>query len=94
MQERLEKLEKEVQAIEERNVRVAADKAWETSLFRVSIISVMIYIVACLVLFVLGVREFIISALVPPIGYFLSMQSLPVIKRWWIRKYSNKTTRN
>ncbi len=35
MEEKLQKLEKEVAAIKERNLRVEADKAWETSSFRI-----------------------------------------------------------
>jgi hypothetical protein len=92
MQERLENLEAEVRLIQERNLRVSADKAWETSLFRVLAVSVMIYLVACFVLFMLGVESFLSSALIPAVGYFLSTQSLPPIKRWWMQKYIDKAT--
>ena len=86
MQDRLDNLEKEIQKIQERNLRVEADKTWETSLFRVATISVIIYSIACAVLFLLNVDNFFLSALVPPLGYFLSVQSLPAIKKWWIRR--------
>jgi hypothetical protein len=37
-------------------------------------------------LFVIGADRFWLGALVPPVGFFLSAQSLPAIKRWWIAK--------
>lgn len=78
-------IEKEITTIKERNQRVAADKAWETSTFRIAIITLMIYGVAVVVLYLMQVDWFYLSALVPAAGYFLSVQSLPAVKRWWIR---------
>ena len=87
MEERIQKLEKEVEIIKERNTRVEADKAWETSYFRVFLISTVIYVVAVLVLRFISSGNYYLNALVPAIGYFLSVQSLPFIKKWWIKKY-------
>jgi hypothetical protein len=89
-EERIQNLEKEIQAIKERNVRVEADKAWETSNFRIFSITAIIYIIACLLLFFIGAKNFFVSAFLPAIGYFLSVQSLPFIKRWWARSFSNR----
>ena len=90
MENRIQNLEKEIGVIKERNVRVEADKAWETSGFRILLISLITYIVAALVLYFVGVKNYLLSAFVPTAGYFLSMQSLPAIKRWWIKRYNNK----
>ena len=87
MEEKNQKLEKEIIAIKERNMRVETDKAWETSNFRIFSITTIIYLVASLVLFFLGAKNFLLNALVPTVGYFLSVQSLPAIKRWWIKKF-------
>ncbi len=81
----LEKLEQEIETIKERNRRVEKDKAWETSWFRVFAICIITYVFAALFLFLIGSPNFLVSALVPVVGFFLSTQSLPFIKRWWLR---------
>jgi hypothetical protein len=78
--EELEELKREVELIQERNRKVEADKAWETSLFRIGFICLITYITTAIVFYFIGVKNFLISALVPTIGYYLSIQSLPFIK--------------
>ncbi len=90
MEDRINKIEAELANIKERNARVQADKAWETSWFRIISICVITYIVATLVLYFLGSDNYFLNALVPTAGYFLSVQSLPAIKKWWTAKNSNK----
>lgn len=80
-------IEERVQRIEERNIRVEAEKAWEVSFFRISSIMILTYIIACGVLFVIGNSNPFRNALIPVVGYFLSTQSLPFIKRLWIDRY-------
>lgn len=87
MEDRIEKIEQEIAALKERNRRVEGDKAWETSYFRVSVIAIIVYIVIAVFLYVIGVQNFLLAALVPPAGYFLSTRSLPAIKRWWIETF-------
>ncbi|NTW22897.1 hypothetical protein HGA34_05170 [Candidatus Falkowbacteria bacterium] len=84
MEERTLKIEEELREIRERNLRVEADKAWETSLFRVLSIAGITYVVASIVMFLIGSANFYLNALVPVVGYLLSTQSLPAVKRWWI----------
>jgi hypothetical protein len=79
-------IEQEIEQIKERNARVEADKAWETSIFRKVIISVFTYILTAVVFYLIGVREYLLNAFIPTLGYFLSVQSLPFIKSWWIEK--------
>lgn len=81
--DRLDRLEAAVQAIELRNIRVQADKAWETSVFRRMLIAGATYTVACIFLFTIGVSQPWVHACVPTGGYLLSTLSLPAIKRWW-----------
>lgn len=78
-------VEQEIKAIKERNARVEADKAWEVSAFRVSTICAITYIIAGLVLFVIGSPRWWLNALIPTIGFYLSTRSLPIIKRWWLK---------
>lgn len=87
MEKRIQNIERELAAIRERNARVEADKAWEMSGFRIASITAIIYVVAALVLYFVGARNVLLSALVPAAGYFLSVQSLPAVKRWWVKKF-------
>lgn len=87
MEERIEKLEREIENIRVRNQKVEAGKAWEQSGFRLLSIAIITYAIASVVLYFIRVPNFYLSALVPVIGYLLSVQSLPFIKDWWIKKY-------
>ncbi len=84
--DQIKKLETRIKDLEARNKRVEADKAWETSLFRILTITAITYVIASFVLKLIGVEDFFLGALIPTIGYFLSVQSLPAIKRWWISR--------
>jgi hypothetical protein len=87
MEERIQNLEKEIEVLKERNARVEVDKAWETSYFRVLLISGIIYVIAVKVLYLVGSPNYYLNAIMPAVGYFISVQSLPFIKQWWIKKY-------
>lgn len=79
-------VEKESREIKERNTRVEADKAWETSAFRKILILIVTYILASFTMYVIGVSNFLLSALVPTFGFFLSTLTFPIIKTWWISR--------
>ncbi|OGZ63222.1 MAG: hypothetical protein A2639_02080 [Candidatus Staskawiczbacteria bacterium RIFCSPHIGHO2_01_FULL_34_27] len=83
-------IEKEINLIKERNKKVEADKAWETSLFRVGFIALTTYIITAIVFYFIRVKNFLLSALIPTVGYYLSTQSLPFVKKWWIGKVYKK----
>lgn len=83
----MENLEEELARIKERNLRVEADKAWETSLFRKLFISAITYVVASLALYSIGVDDFYLGAIIPTLGFLLSTLSLPAIKKWWLKRY-------
>ena len=80
-------IEREIEALKERNARVEADKAWETSISRKVVILVTTYIVASLALFAIGVPDFYLGAIIPTIGFFLSTLTFPAVKKWWIRSH-------
>lgn len=82
-----DQLHQDLAAIKERNARVEADKAWETSRFRVYSIAIITYAVAVALLGAIGNDHAFRNALVPVAGYLLSTQSLPFLKRWWIKKF-------
>lgn len=92
MENEIKEIKKELGAIRERNERVEGDKAWEVSGFRVGSITVGMYIIASAALYAIGNDFPLRNALIPAIGYLLSTQSLPFIKRNWIARYrSNKS---
>ncbi len=76
-----------VNQILERNARVEADKAWETSLTRRGVIAAITYFVAVFFMWRIGVTEPFLNAVVPTGGYLLSTLSLGVVKRWWLLRY-------
>jgi hypothetical protein len=83
-------IEKEIEKIKKRNEKVEADKAWETSSFRKSFIVLVTYIITAIVFYLIGVRSYLLNALIPTTGYFLSIQTVPFIKNWWIKKYMRR----
>jgi len=82
----IEQLEQRLHEIEVRNKRVEADKAWETSWFRVLSVAAITYVIALGVFHAIGNDHIFRNALVPTIGFFLSTLSLPAIKAWWIAR--------
>jgi len=82
-------LEEEIRKIKERNSRVETDKAWETSQTRIIFLSVITYVLVTLVLCVIHNERPFVYSLIPTLGYFISMQSLPFIKKWWVKRRSN-----
>ncbi|OGL93975.1 hypothetical protein A2239_04685 [Candidatus Uhrbacteria bacterium RIFOXYA2_FULL_40_9] len=87
----LEQIEQDVQELKNRNKRVEAEKAWETSLFRILSISLITYLIAILVIKGIGMEKPFTGALIPTVGYFLSTQSLPILKRWWMNHHQKSS---
>lgn len=82
--DKIESLEKRLEAIEKRNSRVEADKAWEGSLTRKLLIIICTYlIIASYLYFVVGIKTPWIDAVVPAIGFFLSTLAFPYVKKLW-----------
>ena len=87
MADNLQKLEEEIRNIKERNQRVETDKAWERSKFRIGTLTIITYCITALLLYLIGATNFYLAALIPAAGFFLSVQSLPAIKNWWLKKF-------
>jgi len=83
-------LEQDLSRIQERNLRVEADKAWDVSLCRRVTIGVLAYLITGLMFAAIGDPRCWIDALIPVVGYALSAQSLPIIKQWWLDKRYRK----
>lgn len=78
-------MEARLSAIEQRNTRVEAEKAWEVSLTRRLSIAATTYVAACFFLWIIDTPNTFLAALVPTGGYLLSTLSLPWIKKRWMR---------
>lgn len=85
MEERIQKIEKEINEIKERNARVEMDKAWETSLFRKILVAVLTYIVVVLFFFFAGLPKPFLNAFIPTIAFILSTFSVSYFKKLWIK---------
>lgn len=85
----INELEQRILKIEERNKRVELDKAWETSITRKVAICILTYIVVILFsIFINRDGNILLNSLVPVIGFFLSTQSLAIIRNVWVKKNS------
>mgnify|MGYP001802252070 CR=1 FL=1 len=80
----------ELEAIKQRNARVEADKAWETSWLRRFFIALMTYVIAALYMNAVGLGNALLGALVPTGGYLLSTVSLPFAKTFWLNNFYKK----
>lgn len=83
----LSELQTEIDAINARNKRVEADKAWETSWSRKLLILSLTYAVIVIFFFISNLGNPFTNAIVPTIGFFLSTLTVPFFKNWWLRNY-------
>ena len=81
----METIEERLNKIEERNRKVELDKAWETSFVRIFLVSVITYFVAFFALYSIGANKPYLNAIIPVLGFILSTQSIPIIKKYWIK---------
>ena len=82
----MEELEKRIKKIEERNKKVELDKAWEGSNTRKILIILMTYVFAVLYLKIADTTNPYFGAVVPCVGFYLSTQSINLVKNFWIKK--------
>ncbi|HMO18592.1 MAG TPA: hypothetical protein PKA63_10340 [Oligoflexia bacterium] len=87
LDQKITSLESAISEIEKRNKNVEINKAWEISKTRIIAICLMTWVLVSLVFYSIGVENYMVSSIIPTLGFFLSTQSLPFLKRWWIRKY-------
>jgi len=79
-------LEDRLEALEARNKKVEADKAWETSWSRRIAIAALTYFVVVLYLqFVMHVDPWL-NALVPVGGFLLSTFTIGYLKNIWLKR--------
>lgn len=81
----MENLEQEIIVIKNRNVKVEADKAWETSWSRKILIAGLTYFVIVLFFYFANLPKPFINALVPTLGFVLSTLSIDLAKKLWLK---------
>lgn len=79
----MQNLEQRIQAVEERNKIVEANKAWEMSYARRVTVSVFTYVVAVVFLMAIKNENPFLNAFVPVVGFILSTLSLSFIRKVW-----------
>ncbi len=77
-----------IKAMEKRNQKVEADKAWETSITRKLLIAIITYLVIVLFFTVMQLGKPFINAIVPTIGFLLSTLSIDLAKKVWLKRYN------
>ncbi len=83
-------IEKRVEAIEIRNMRVELDKAWETSWARKIVIATLTYLVIVSFFLAAKLPKPFINSIVPTLGFVLSTLSLPFFNKIWLQFLSKK----
>ncbi|PIN80242.1 hypothetical protein COV16_01225 [Candidatus Woesearchaeota archaeon CG10_big_fil_rev_8_21_14_0_10_34_8] len=83
----VKQLEKEISNIKQRNKKVEADKAWETSFSRKLIIIILTYFVIVIFFYIAKLPDPWINAIVPSVAFVLSTLTIPVFKKIWIRYF-------
>ena len=86
MTQQPDNIQREIDAIKKRNKRVEANKAWETSWARRILIAVLTYIVIVIFMIMAKFKQPFISALVPSAAYLISMSTLSIFKKHWIKR--------
>lgn len=81
-------IEERLDKIEQRNKKVEADKAWETSWTRRFFIALFTYLVISLYMSAIGVNQPLLNAIIPTIGFLLSTLTLSFVKKIWIDKFN------
>ncbi len=78
-------VEQEIKKINERNVRVELDKAWETSWTRRLIVASLTYaVVVCFFVFA-NLPDPFVNSIVPALAFVLSNLALPLFKKIWLK---------
>jgi hypothetical protein len=80
-------LEERIEKLEERNAKVEADKAWETSFTRKSLLVLFTYLAIGLYLQAIEVDRPWTNAIVPAVGFMISTLTMPFFKSFWLKKF-------
>ena len=75
-----------IKQIQQRNAKVEADKAWETSWTRKILVALLTYLVMVATMnFVLHSARPFMDAIIPTLGFVLSTLGLGAVKKLWLK---------
>ena len=80
----MENIEEKIQKIEERNKKVEADKAWETSWMRRLLLSLFTYLAIGTYLWTIKIERPWLNAIVPAVAFMISTLTMPFFKKLWL----------
>lgn len=83
-------LSERVSALEQRNAKVEANKAWEGSWARRVFIMLVTYVVAVIWLWVINESNLWLKVVVPVAGFLLSTLTIGPLKQVWVRAVYKK----
>ncbi len=81
----MESLEQRIQKIEDRNKSVEADKAWETSWARRTLLTVFTYLAIGAYLRAVNIARPWLNAIVPAVAFMISTLTMPFFKKIWLK---------
>jgi hypothetical protein len=82
----MDNLEQRIKNIEDRNERVEADKAWETSFARRAILAISSYLVIAIFFIAIDIPNPWLNAIVPALAFIIQQLSMPYFKKWWMKR--------
>ncbi|OIP80998.1 hypothetical protein COW94_01965 [Candidatus Peregrinibacteria bacterium CG22_combo_CG10-13_8_21_14_all_44_10] len=86
----MEDFQKEIEKLKARNREVEVNKAWETSITRRTILSLLTYIAIGAYLQAIQIPNPWLSAIVPAIAFMISTLALPYIKAIWLKIHKHE----
>ena len=81
----IKELEREIIKIKERNKKVEADKAWETSWTRKILVFILTYIAVVIFFIFADLPDPFINSIVPALAFVISTAALPMFKKAWLK---------
>lgn len=82
----MDNFEQRVEQIEERNRKVEADKAWETSWTRRGLLTLFTYLAIGVYMWAVGISRPWLNAVVPAVAFMLSTLTMPFFKKVWSKR--------
>ena len=81
-------LHREILKIKQRNKRVEANKAWETSKTRNGFIALTSFLLIYMFMLLINADQPFLNALISALSYLLSTFSYDLLKSWWLKRYN------
>jgi len=82
-------LQKEIEKLKNRNKKVEADKAWETSYTRRFLLIIFTYLAISFYLNAIDIERPWLNAIVPAVAFLLSTLTLPFFRKLWLNYYES-----